>query len=140
MSSPLTGKRNPRPPAPLRFRFPMRASVIVPAHDAASTLGRTLEALAAQDLDEPFEVIVVDDGSHDATATLAEDAGVRVIRHPQPLGPGPARNSGAEFAQGEALAFTDADCYPTPSWLREALAALEHADLVQGAVRPDPEV
>jgi len=118
----------------------MRASVIVPAHNAVSTLGRTLEALAAQDLDEPFEVIVVDDGSHDATAALAEDAGVRVVRHAESLGPGPARNSGAEVAKGEALAFTDADCYPTPSWLREALAALEHADLVQGAVRPDPEV
>ena len=57
-------------------------SVIVPAHNAERTLARTLAALAGQDLSEPYEVIVVDDGSADATAVLAERAGesVRVIR------------------------------------------------------------
>jgi len=122
-------------------RVKPRISVIIPAHDAAATIGRTLKALAYQDVEEPFEVIVVDDASSDDTAAIAEAAAVepRVVRHDRPLGPGPARNTGAEHAVGEFLAFTDADCFPTGSWLREGVAALERADLVQGAVRPDPE-
>ncbi|HEY8467036.1 MAG TPA: glycosyltransferase family A protein [Solirubrobacterales bacterium] len=118
-----------------------RVSVIIPAHNAAATLGRTLRALAYQDIEEPFEVIVVDDASADETAAVAAQAAVepRVVRHDRPLGPGPTRNTGAEEAAGEFLAFTDADCFPTQSWLREGVAALEGADLVQGAVRPDPD-
>ncbi len=119
-----------------------RVSVIIPAHNAAATLGRTLDALAYQDIEEPFEVIVVDDASTDDTSAIAGAAAVEpaLVRHERPLGPGPARNSGAARAQGELLAFTDADCFPTSSWLREGVAALASADLAQGAVRPDPEV
>jgi glycosyltransferase involved in cell wall biosynthesis len=114
-------------------------SVIVPARNASATIGPLLGALADQDLDEPYEVIVVDDGSTDGTPELAEAAGdgVRVIRE-SGLGPGPARNVGVGHSRGRALAFTDADCVPAPGWLREGLAALRDADLVQGAVRPDP--
>jgi glycosyltransferase involved in cell wall biosynthesis len=117
-------------------------SVIVPARDAASTLGETLRALALQDLDRPYEVIVVDDASSDATPTLAASAPgpVTLLRHERPLGPGPARNTGAASARGDALAFTDADCLPRPDWLRNGLEALGDVDLVQGAVRPDPTV
>jgi glycosyltransferase involved in cell wall biosynthesis len=117
-------------------------SVIVPARDAAGTLARTLEALAAQDLAEPYEVIVVDDASVDGTAELAERATgvITVLRHDRPRGPGAARNTGAARARSEFLAFTDADCVPRPEWLREGLEALANADLVQGAVRPDPSV
>lgn len=114
-------------------------SVIVPAFDASATLGATLDALARQALAEPFEVIVVDDGSRDSTFEIAEQAqgNVSVLRQ-ENQGPGPARNSGVRHAQGEALAFTDADCVPEREWLREGLAALRGADLVQGRVRPDP--
>jgi glycosyltransferase involved in cell wall biosynthesis len=116
-------------------------SVIVPARDAETTLGATLRALAAQDLDEPFEVLVVDDRSSDGTARLAEQAGppVRLLRMAGSTGAGSVRNHGAAAARGRALAFTDADCAPAPGWLRAGLAALEGADLVQGAVLPDPE-
>ena len=118
----------------------IRVSVIVPAHNAAATLPRTLDALAGQDLTEPYEVVVVDDGSDDDTATLAERSPgpVTVVRQPC-LGPAEARNRGAEAARGEVLAFTDADCFPTPGWLAAGLKGLEHADLVQGAVHADPE-
>ena len=119
----------------------MRVSVIIPAHDAEATIGRTLAAVGAQQLDEPYEVIVVDDGSRDATAEVVERAGgARLLRHDLAGGPGPARNRGAAVASGEVLAFTDADCFPDPGWLREGLAATRDADLVQGAVRPDPAV
>lgn len=114
-------------------------SVIVPALNAAATIGRTLEALAGQDLAEPYEVIVVDDKSDDDTVAIAEAApgAVSVLRQDR-SGAGAGRNRGAVAARAGALAFTDADCIPTPGWLREGLAALGDADFVQGAVRPDP--
>src|SRR5689334_12401466 len=105
-------------------------SVIVPARDAAATLDGTLRALAAQDLDDDFEVLVVDDGSTDATAAIAEGFGppVRLLRMTGSTGAGSVRNHGAAAARGHVLAFTDADCAPTPGWLRAGLRALEGCD------------
>lgn len=117
----------------------MPVSVIIAARNAAATLGATLAALAAQDRSEPFEVVVVDDGSDDDTRAVAAGAAldVTVVRE-RGVGPGPARNAGVAAASGDLLAFTDADCVPTPGWLRAGVAALAHADLVQGAVHADP--
>ncbi|MDQ3770308.1 MAG: glycosyltransferase, partial [Actinomycetota bacterium] len=70
-------------------------SVIVPARDAAATLPATLAALAAQDDPPAHEVIVVDNGSRDETAELAQRAGVTVLRLLRGLGPGVARHAGA---------------------------------------------
>jgi glycosyltransferase involved in cell wall biosynthesis len=112
-------------------------SVIVPAWNAAATLGRTLDALAAQDVEQRFEVIVVDDGSEDGTVEVARRADVRVVGQSH-AGPGPARDRGVAESTGTVLAFTDADCVPAPGWLRAAVEALRGADVVQGAVRPDP--
>jgi glycosyltransferase involved in cell wall biosynthesis len=116
-------------------------SVIVAARDAEGLLERALDALARQDLDDDFEVVVVDNGSRDATAALAERHPVvsRVVRRPRGDGPGAARNAGVGASRGGLLAFTDADCEPAPGWLREGLRAAQGADLVQGAVRPAPE-
>ena len=111
--------------------------MIIPVRDAAATLPRTLAALAAQD-ERPLEVIVVDDGSADGGAELAERHPVvtAVLRQPG-AGPGAARNRGAAAATGDVLAFTDADCFPRPTWLAAGLRALRDADLVQGAVLPE---
>lgn len=115
-------------------------SVIVPAHDAEALLPRCLDALAAQEIAEPFEVIVVDDGSSDGTAVVAEAAQIveRVVRLPGGAGAGAARAAGVAAASGEALAFTDSDCEPAPGWLATGLAALRKADLVQGRTLPPP--
>ena len=114
-------------------------SVVVPARDAAATIGATLAGLAAQE-HAPDEVIVVDDGSTDATVALAQATAVvtRVVRGPGE-GPGAARNAGAAAATGDVLAFLDADCEPQPRWLRAALGALETAELVQGRTTPPPD-
>lgn len=114
-------------------------SVIVAARDAAATIGATLDALAAQRLDVPYEVIVVDDGSRDATGALAADSrvGARVLRA-SGAGPALARNRGVASARGRILAFTDADCRPEPGWLAAGLRALEAAELVQGSAEPPP--
>src|SRR6476469_1955469 len=109
----------------------MDVSVIVPARDAAATLPALLRGLEDQDV--AHELIVVDDGSKDDTAALAEAAGARVLRGPQ-AGPAAARNRGAAVATGRLLAVTDADCIPQPGWLRALLAA--DADLIQGRVLP----
>lgn len=117
----------------------MLISVIVPARDAAATLGATVAALSDQDLDGPYEVIVVDAGSEDDTAAIAERTGapVRVIRAGDAR-PGAARNAGVEAATAPLLAFTDADCAPERGWLRAGIDALSEADLIQGAVIADP--
>jgi len=113
--------------------------VVIPARNAADTLQRTLDGLAAQELEEAFEVFVVDDGSGDGTAGVARAHPVvdRVVRAGG-RGPGAARNAGAAGATAPALAFTDADCVPSPGWLAAGLRALHRADLVQGRVDPDP--
>src|SRR5205085_1106951 len=89
-------------------------SVVVPARDAARTLPATLAALHAQELDQPFEVVVADAGSTDETAALARRAGARVA-DAGPVGPGEARNAGVAQASADLLAFTDADCRPAPA-------------------------
>jgi glycosyltransferase involved in cell wall biosynthesis len=113
-------------------------SVIVPAHDAGTTIGRTLAALAAQRFEGGYEVVVVDDASSDATAVLAERAGARLVRQAPRAGPAAARNAGVAAASAALLAFTDADCEPAPTWLAAGAAALRDADLVTGPIAPAP--
>ena len=97
-------------------------TVIVPAYNAAGTLPSCLAALASQNYPcSAYEIIVVDDGSADATASIAHDAGVNVITQPN-AGPAAARNRGAAAAQGELLLFTDADCVPVPGWISALVA------------------
>ncbi len=111
-------------------------SVVVPARDAEGLLGLTLDALAAQEFAGEVEVIVVDNGSRDGTAALAESRGVRVLRRERGAGPGAARNDGATAASADVIAFTDADCEPSPGWLAAAVGALKDADIVLGPVAP----
>jgi len=115
-------------------------TVIVPARDAAATIGRTLRGLESQEGAPEFEVVVVDDGSADSTRELAQaSAAVAEVVDGGGEGPAHARNAGAARARGDVLAFLDSDCEPSPGWLAAGLAALRDADLVQGAVRPRPE-
>jgi GT2 family glycosyltransferase len=93
------------------------ASIVIAARDAADTLPAALAACAEQDLDPPPEILVVDDGSADETAALAERAGARVIRQPN-AGPAAARNRGWREAAASVILFTDADCVPRPDWAR----------------------
>jgi glycosyltransferase involved in cell wall biosynthesis len=114
-------------------------TVIVPAHDAAATIGDTLTALAAQEFDGAYEVVVVDDGSADETAAIAQRAGASVVRHAVARGPAAARNAGRAAARGRLLAYTDADCAPARDWLARGAEAARGADLVQGSVAPTPD-
>jgi lipopolysaccharide/colanic/teichoic acid biosynthesis glycosyltransferase/GT2 family glycosyltransferase len=99
-----------------------QVTVVVPAHNAAQTLSLCLAALLKQDYpSSAYEVIVVDDGSTDATAAVARAAGGRVVTQPH-AGPAAARNRGAAEARGDLLLFTDADCEPTSGWISALVA------------------
>ncbi len=104
-------------------------SVIVPARNAEQALGRMLDALETQTAQRSsFEVLVIDDGSTDATSAVAGTrAGVRVLASTG-RGVYAARNTGIEAAAAPVLAFTDADCVPAPDWVKLGLAALEGRD------------
>lgn len=99
----------------------MRATAVIPAHDAAAIVG---EAVAALKRDDPaLDVLVVDDGSSDATAERAAAAGARVLRLPQRGGPARARNRGVEASPGaDVILFTDADCRARPGFVQSLLA------------------
>jgi hypothetical protein len=117
----------PARPEPLR---PPRLSVIVPARDEGSTIGRAIGSLLAQDYPD-LEVIVVDDRSSDATGQVLREIAtkdrrlvvLRVDELPAGwLGKNHALWRGADGAIGEWLLFTDADVVFAPGALRQALA------------------
>lgn len=103
------------------FSNGIKATVIIPAYNAARSLDECLTAVRDQDVEAPYEIIVVDDCSDDLTAELTIASDVIVIRHERRLGASAARNSGIDVAQGEILCFTDADCAPKQDWLRQIL-------------------
>lgn len=97
----------------------MRVSVVIPAYNAEATLADALDSVLAQTR-PPDEIIVVDDGSRDGTATLAESygpRGVKLLRR-ENGGPGRARNTGITAATGELVALLDAD----DAWATDKLA------------------
>jgi glycosyltransferase involved in cell wall biosynthesis len=98
------------------LRAALRVSVIVPVQNGAMHLTRCLEALARSEYPD-FEVIVVDDCSTDSTPQIVERFGAHYVRTPQTIGPGGARNLGAQQAQGAILAFVDADVVVPPKVL-----------------------
>ncbi len=108
-------------------------SVIVPAFNAAGTLGECLAALFSQTVPRSsYEIIVVDDGSLDATADVAArycGEGVRLVRQ-QNQGAAGARNTGVAHAAGDLLLFTDSDCVPQPDWIERMVAAFADPETV----------
>lgn len=107
----------------------MKISVIVPTFRHWPLLQRCLDALAAQTVAASgFEIIVVNNDPFDtppATLRLPENA--QILDEPEP-GSYAARNRGIEAAQGEYLAFTDADCEPQPGWLAAILECIARHD------------
>lgn len=96
-----------------------RVSIVVPAYNAATTLGRCLESIEGDGFPRHVvELIVVDDASEDDTALVAAQYADVLVRLPDvPRGPAYARNRGAEAAHGELLLFVDADVVLVPGTL-----------------------
>ncbi|MCW2751273.1 MAG: glycosyltransferase family 2 protein [Aeromicrobium sp.] len=93
-----------------------RFSVVIPAVNEASDIGRCLSSLAAQDFQGDYEVIVVDNNSVDETAAIARSHGATVLFEPHP-GVCWARQCGTAAARGEIVISTDADTEFDPGWL-----------------------
>ena len=118
-------------------RNPSRAlpvSVVIPARNEEREIGRCLDSLARQTFRD-FEVIVVDNGSMDRTASLARSRRVRVIEEPR-RGFSPARQAGFEAASGSIVASTDADTVVPPDWLARIEQAFKEQPQAVGVFGP----
>jgi glycosyltransferase involved in cell wall biosynthesis len=125
---------------PRRRGAPIRSiSAVLPAHNEAANIvpvvTATLDALS--DVVPDFELIIVDDGSKDATARLADDlagkhSAVRVIHHPKNLGYGSAWRSGIMAATKQYIFFMDADRQFDPAELARLVQWGEAYDAVVG--------
>ncbi len=115
------------------------ATVVVPAFNAAATLGEQLAALRTQAAPGggPLEVLVCDNGSTDGTRAVVEEhardwSGLRLVDASARRGPAAARNVGAAAARSQLLLFCDADDVVAPGWAEALVAALAEHPLVAG--------
>jgi len=114
-------------------------SIVILVHNRAKELGRCLRSLFA--LDYPagsLEIVVVDDDSTGETGNtlqlleqeaVAHDLEMRIISHEKQQGVGISRNTGAEAAQYDLIAYIDSDCIASPGWLKELVPAFQDAQL-----------
>jgi mycofactocin system glycosyltransferase len=122
-------------------------SIVIPSYNRAKELERCLRSLFA--LDYPadcLELIIVDDASTDETGSMLQrlsqeaatlDQELRVVHHEKRQGVGISRNSGAEVAQYDLIAYIDSDCVASPSWLRELVPAFQDTQIgaIGGMIR-----
>jgi len=106
-----------------------RVSVYIPAYNAAEFLERCLDSLARQTL-QPDEILVIDDGSRDQSAAIAQRySQVKVIRHESNLGLAAARNTALREARNELVASLDADCSAHPQWLEKLVPHMDDSSV-----------
>lgn len=113
-------------------------TVIIPVLNAAETLGEQLEALALQETDVEWEVVVADNGSSDGSRDIAETwadkvSSLRVIDASARRGVSHARNVGAQVARGELLLVCDADDVVAPGWIAAMVRAARSSDVLGGS-------
>ncbi|MBV8462711.1 MAG: glycosyltransferase family 2 protein, partial [Acidimicrobiales bacterium] len=102
-------------------------------------LEQQLRALSEQECDEPWEVVVADNGSTDGSGSVVEQWAdrtprIRLVDAAQADGAGATRNAGVRVAEGDLLAFCDADDLVRPGWLAAHVEALAEADVSGGVV------
>jgi glycosyltransferase involved in cell wall biosynthesis len=108
-------------------------SIVIPARNEADGLAEILPELAVHS-PQGAEIIVVNDGSGDATASVCASHGVRVLTHPYPKGNGAAIKTGARAATGSTLIFMDADGQHKPEDIPQLVAQFNKGyDMVVGA-------
>jgi len=106
-------------------------SIVIPAKNESGAIGNAVAGARHQYPDA--EIIVVDDGSTDKTADVAEAAGAKVVRHPESLGNGAAIKSGARVASGDIIGFMDGDGQHDAAEFERLLAKLDSGyDMVIG--------
>ncbi len=108
-----------------------KVTVVIPALDEEAVIGQTVSRI--RELHPGFEIIVVDDGSTDRTAEVAEEAGALVVRHPYNIGNGAAVKTGIRRASGELVVVMDGDGQHDPADIAKLLREADKYDLVVGA-------
>ena len=114
-------------------------SVIVPVRNGMPWLEQQLQALVEQECPEPWEVVVADNDSSDESKLVVQELvdrfdTIRLVDASVVRGPGATRNAGVGAAQGELLAFCDADDVVQPGWLKAHVSALAEADVSSGVI------
>ena len=116
----------------------VQVSVVVAVHNGEDALHELLASLARQDFEQRYEVIVSDDGSTDATATIARSFAGHIplvlCESAKRRGPAAAMSAGAALASGQVLAFCDHDDVVHEAWVRSLSATACRERLVAGAI------
>lgn len=111
---------------------PQQISFVLPAYNEAENIAEVIQALRTNFPEA--EVLISDDGSHDATVQLARDAGARVVSHPHNLGNGAAVKTGVRNAEREFIVLMDADGQHAVEDVSRLLAAMtDQVHMVVGA-------
>ena len=105
-------------------------SIVIPACNEAQTIGQLVFRI--RELHPDAEIIVVDDGSTDNTAEIAQEAGADVYRHPYNIGNGAAVKSGIRAATGDILVFIDGDGQHQPEDIQRLLDCIPEYDMAVG--------
>jgi glycosyltransferase involved in cell wall biosynthesis len=114
----------------------LKISIVIPAYNEEKALPSVLEKVreVLEGAGYDWEIIVVDDGSRDATPRIAASyPWVRLIRHPYNMGGGRARNTGIQAASGDVVVIMDGDDTYPPGEIPRLVEALEGCDMVVGA-------
>jgi hypothetical protein len=117
-------------------------AVIVIAYNEERRIGPCLDALLSQSTPIEYQVIVVDDGSSDATAQIVEQrqshqSNLRLLSHATNRGRGAARRTGQDASDSPWIAFVDADIIVPPNWLQCCMEEMSSASGVSGIAQPD---
>ena len=107
-------------------------SILIPVRNEAENLAPLLERVRSVGIPSA-ELIVIDDGSTDGSADVAEKAGVRVVRHPYNIGNGAAIKSGIRAARGRLILLMDGDGQHQPEEIPSLLGYADHYRMVVGA-------
>lgn len=105
-----------------------RVVVYVPAYNVSVFLDECIAAIRAQTY-PVADIVVIDDGSTDDSASIAERCGARVIRHPRNLGLSAARNTAFREIDAPFIASLDADCVAEPDWLARLMPHMENPSM-----------
>lgn len=116
-------------------------SIIIPAYNEAAVIGDVIKRIldVIEEMPLSMELLVVDDGSTDKTATVASEAGALVVQHPYNIGNGAAVKTGIRNASGRTLVLLDGDGQHAPEDIPRLLEKLGRFDMVVGARTRDSE-
>jgi glycosyltransferase involved in cell wall biosynthesis len=119
----------------------LNVSIIIPAYNEAESITDVIGRvrMIMNQLNRSYEVLVIDDGSKDDTATRAKSVGAHVISHPYNIGNGAAVKTGIRNAKGKVLVMMDGDGQHNPEYIPQLLEKISQYDMAVGARTSDSD-